>query len=244
MNKKTFGYILLLGSAWGLAECGLGAGLKACASSISGSVMTAAALFFVAAAWAAGRKAANVALLVAVAIGFKMFDALLLGVPLRSGAIVHPAFAFVLEGAGFLVVGALLMRSRKQSSSRGEAGAIRSRFGTTAPKLEVKDAHFPLLRKSNPGRGILWGGTSALIAAAAFPLVKFATGIPACVVAGSAIPMVWAYAPLAVGLSMLTVPLGFKTAERARAFAAGPAWQIPAAVVISLAIMTVIRGFI
>jgi hypothetical protein len=197
MNKKTFGYILLLGSAWGLAECGLGAGLKACASSISGSVMTAAALFFV-------------AVMVAVAIGFKMFDALLLGVPLRSGAIVHPAFAFVLEGAGFLVVGALLMRSRKQSSSRGEAGAIRSRFGTTAPKLEVKDAHFPLLRKSNPGRGILWGGTSALIAAAAFPLVKFATGIPACVVAGSAIPMVWAYAPLAVGLSMLTVPLGFK----------------------------------
>jgi hypothetical protein len=121
MNKQTFGYVVLFGSAWGLAECALGAGLKACASSISGSVMTAVALFFIAAAWIVGRKAANVALLVAVAIGFKMFDALLLGLPLRSGAITHPVFAFVLEGVGFLVAGALLMRSRKHSSSRGEA---------------------------------------------------------------------------------------------------------------------------
>ena len=90
-------------------------------------------------------------------------------------------------------------------------------------------------------RGILWGGASALIAAAAFPLVKFASGIPACVVPGGTIPMVWVYAPLVVGLSMLTVPLGFKMAEKARGFASGPVWRIPAAILLSLALMTVIR---
>ncbi|MCX6566395.1 MAG: hypothetical protein NTW38_08245 [Candidatus Aminicenantes bacterium] len=211
MNKKTFGYIVLLGSVWGLAECALGIGLKACASSISGSVMTAAALFFIAAAWvSSGRKAANVALLVAVAIVFKMFDALLLGLPLRSGAVVQPAFAFVLEGAGFLVVGALFTRFLK-----------------------------PSLRP-----GIFWGGTSALIAVSAFPLVKFVTGIPACVVPGSTVPLAWAYAPLAVGLSMLTVPLGLKTAEKVRAFAARPSWQIPAAVMLCLGLITVVRAIV
>jgi len=227
MNKKTFGYIILLGSAWGLAECGLGAGLKACASSISGSVMMAAALFFIAAAWVLDRKAANVVLLVGVAIVFKMFDAFLLGLPLRSGTIVHPVFAFVLEGAGFLAVGILLLNRLKPSLKPEIAGTLRLRLMTSCER-----------------RGILCGGISALIAAAAFPLVKFASGIPACLVPGSTIPTVWAYAPLAVGLSMLTVPLGFKTAEKARGFAARPSWRIPAAVILSLALMTVVRGFI
>lgn len=231
MNKKTFVTIILLGSAWGLAECGLGAGLKACASSISGSVMTAVALFFVAAAWVSGqetslrgggespgkalsldrrRKAANVMLLVAVATLFKMFDALLLGLPLRSGAIANPVFAFVLEGAGFLVVGTFLAR----------------------------------LLKPSLGRRIFWGGASALIAVSAFPLVKFATGIPACVMPGSTVPLAWIYAPLAVGLSMLTVPLGFKAAEKAPGLTARPSWQIPAAVILCLALMTVVRAIV
>jgi len=209
MSKKTFGYVVLLGSAWGLAECGLGVGLKACASSVSGSIMTAAALFFIAAAWVSDRKAANVVLLVGIAIAFKMFDALLLGLPLRSGAVVHPAFAFVLEGAGFLAVGILL----------------------------------PQLTTSLQRRWI-WGGISALIAAAAFPLVKFASGIPACLVPGSSIPTAWAYAPLAVGLSMLTVSLGFKTAPKARGFASGPIWRIPATIILSLVLMAVVRSFI
>jgi hypothetical protein len=208
MNKKTFGHIVILGSVWGLSECALGAGLKACASSISGSVMTAAALFFMAAAWVSGRKAVNVALLITVVILFKMFDALLLGLPLRSGAIANPIFAFILEGAGFLFVTALL----------------------------------PALRGRPEIRGVFRGGASALIAVATFPLVKFATGIPACVVAGSTVPLAWAYAPLAVGLSMWTVPIGLKTAMNARAFTARPSWRVSAAVILCLALMTVVRA--
>jgi hypothetical protein len=210
MNKKTFGYVVLLGSAWGLAECLLGVALKACASSISGSIMTAVALFFIAAAWVSDRKTVNVVLLVGIAVAFKMVDALLLGLPLRSGAVVHPAFAFVLEGAGFLAVGILL----------------------------------PQFRTSFQRRGIWAGGISALIAAAAFPLVKFASGIPACLVPGSSIPAAWAYAPLAVGLSMLAVPLGFKTAYKTKGFASGPIWRIPATIILSLALMAVVRSFI
>jgi hypothetical protein len=212
MNKiKTFGYIVLLGSIWGLAECGLGIALKACASSISGSVMTAVALFFAAAAWGSpGRKATNVALLVVIAIVFKMFDVLLLGLPFGSTAVSHPMFAFVLEGASFLIIGVLLARSSK----------------------------------SSPRRGIIWGGASAFIAAAAFPLVKIVTGVPACVVVGSAIPMAWAYSPLAIGLSMLTVPLGLKTAEKSLGFATRPSWQIPAAVILCLALMIIIRAIV
>lgn len=210
MDKKTTGYIILLGSAWGLSECAIGAGLNACASSISGSAMTAVALFFIATAWASGRKAANVVLLVFVAAAFKMFDALLLGVPLRSGAIANPIFAFALEGAGFLAV-------------------------TTA---------FARLIKKPKGRGMQTGGASALLAAAAFPLVGFATGSPACLLAGTALPTAWAYAPLAVGLSVLTVPAGFEAAGAARRFAAASFWRVPAAVVLGLALMVAFRAVV
>jgi hypothetical protein len=227
MSKRTLGHVVLLGSAWGLAECLLGVALKACASSISGSVMTAAALFFIAAAWVSDRKAANVVLLVGIAIAFKMFDALLLGLPLRSGAIVHPAYAFVIEGAGFLAVGILLLNRLKTSS-----------------RPEIEGTLLPQLMTSLQRRGIWGGGISALIAAAAFPLVKFASGIPACLVPGSSIPAAWAYAPLAVGLSMLAVPLGFKTAYKTKGFASGPIWRIPATIILSLALMAVVRGFI
>ncbi|MHB8056211.1 MAG: hypothetical protein ACYDH3_13280, partial [Candidatus Aminicenantales bacterium] len=188
---------------------GLGIGLNACAASISGSVMTAVALFFAAAAWVSpGRKAANVALLVSVAIVFKMFDVVLLGLPLGSTAVVHPAFAFVLEGAAFLAAGALFARFLKPS----------------------------------PGRRIFWGGASALAAVAAFPLVRLVSGVPACVVPGSTVPLAWAYAPLAVGLSMLTVPLGLKMAEKSIGFATMRSWRVPAAVILCLALMIVARA--
>lgn len=63
------------------------------------------------------------------------------------------------------------------------------------------------------GQGLL-GGASALGAVGLFPLVKFVTGIPACVVPGTSIPLSIYYAPLAVVLSLLTVPLGFWFAEK------------------------------
>jgi hypothetical protein len=209
MKKKNWGYLVLLGSVWGLAECGLGLGLRACASSASGSVMTAVALFFAAAAWAApGRKAVNVSFVVAIAIFFKMFDVVLLGLPIGSTAVVHPAFAFVLEGTAFLAVGSLIARHVKRSGLRG----------------------------------VVWGGTSALIAAAAFPLVRLVSGSPACVVAGTTMPLSWAYGPLAVGLTMLTVPLGLGSAEKAVEWATGRRWRIPGCIAATLVLMLALRA--
>jgi len=178
---KALGLVVILGSAWGLAECGLGAVLHACASTMSGSLMTGVALFFIAAAWAATERAWSIVLLIAIASLFKMFDALLLSLPLADGAIGNPIFAFILEGAAFLAIAAVA------------AGPLRPR---------------------TVGRAI-WGGSAALLAAGAFPLVKSVTGVAACLAPGTSIPLAWYYAPLAVGFSLITVPLGIWAGERA-----------------------------
>jgi hypothetical protein len=61
---------------------------------------------------------------------------------------------------------------------------------------------------------VLVGAGAALVATALFPLVKFATGSPACLYAGTNIPLAIYTAPVAMFISMLTVPLGFMAAER------------------------------
>ena len=49
MEKSNFrshlAIALILGSVWGLSEVMLGAGIKACANTLSGSVMTGVAFF-------------------------------------------------------------------------------------------------------------------------------------------------------------------------------------------------------
>jgi len=212
MEKRSavnaLGFIVVLGSVWGLSECALGAGLHACAYRISGSLMTGVALFFVAAAWAATEKAWSVAVLVAIASLDKMFDALLLSRPIRDGAIANPIFAFVLEGAAFLAVGAL-----------------------AAGRLRAKTA----------GRAA-WGGAAALLAVGAFPTVKAATGIAACLAPGTNVPLAWYYAPLAVVLSLLTVPLGIRAGERAVGLGIKFRLLEPSlAVALSLALMALVR---
>lgn len=204
---KRMGTIIALGAVWGLAECALGAGLQACAKSMSGSLMTGVALFFIAAAWASSKKVLDVALLVGIAVLFKMFDAALLGLPLGSGAVANPAFAFILEGAGFLAVAALLGRSRG---------------GRTSGRIMI-------------------GGAGAFLAVAAFPLVGLVTGNAACLAAGTTIPLAWYYGPMAIALSLLTVPLGMMFGERARVFESRT--LVPSlTLALSLALMIVFRS--
>ena len=61
----------------------------------------------------------------------------------------------------------------------------------------------------NTRNRILLGGGSAMLATGLFPLVKFATGIPACTWAATQIPQSVATAPVAVLIAMITVPLGY-----------------------------------
>lgn len=217
-RRLPFGTLVALGSVWGLAEAGLGLGLETCARFISGSVMTGVALFFISAAWARTKRVAGPALVTAIALAFKLLDAVWLGLPVKHGAIGNPMFAFVTEAAAFMIIAPFIAEAW-----RGRA----------------------------LGRAAL-GGLSALAAVNLFPLVRFATGIPACVAPGSSMPLSLAYAPIAIAVSALTVPLGFLAAAKIEAYegrlAAAPnagtlRWLAPAAAaVLCLAAQGLIRA--
>lgn len=186
-NPKSYlGIVLMLGSVWGLSEAALGMGLRSCASFMSGSLMTGVALFFIAASWVITGRIIGVALLIIIACLFKTFDAFLLSLPIRHGAIGNPIFAFFMEGIAFLV----FVRIIKET-----------------------------LNQKKTGQAFL-GGASGLGAVGLFPLVRFATGIPACVYPGTTIPLSVYFAPLAVAMSVFTVPLGFWAGEKFKAMAA------------------------
>jgi hypothetical protein len=221
MSSKPFPkwipQVIILGAVWGLAEAALGLGLEKCASLASGSVMTGVALFFISAAWAVSQSAAGVALAVALVSAIKLFDALLLSLPLGGGAVANPIFAFWTEGLAFLAVFALLQGSLStKPAGRATGGAL---AGLTAVNL--------------------------------FPLVKFATGNPACVFPGTQIPLSIHYLPISVVLSAATVPLGLwagarmgEAAERAAALGPLPAARrlaSPAVLVLALLLITFMR---
>jgi hypothetical protein len=173
--KSYLGMVVVLGSVWGLSEAALGMGLRSCAAFVSGSIMTGVALFFMAAGWVVSRRVLGVFLMVLIAAFFKMFDALLLSLPLKHGAIGNPIFAFVMEAIAFVILISIL-KERMTKRPSGQA---------------------------------LLGGLAAVVAVNLFPLVKFATGVPACVVAGTGYPLSLYYIHFAVLVSLLTVPLGF-----------------------------------
>lgn len=182
--KTQIGILVMLGAVWGLSEAGLGMGLRSCAASVSGSLMTGVALCFIAAGWVLIRRVFGVALLVAIAALFKLFDALLLSYPIKHGAIANPIFAFIMEGAAFIVIISLI-KNRLSQKRTGQA---------------------------------LTGGMAALMAANLFPLVKYATGIPACVAAGTGYPLSLYYVHFAILVSIVTVPLGFWLGAKAEVF--------------------------
>ncbi len=191
MEKSTLKFHLwlaiILGSVWGFLEVALGMGLRACAASLSGSVMTGVALFFIAVGWTSTRRWFVPVLIVLIASIFKLFDALILALPVIHGAIANPVFAFWTEGFAFIL---LIMVFSRQGFRKRSAR--------------------------------MWlGGGSALIAVSMFPLVKFATTIPACVYPGTSVPLSIMFSPVAIIFSAITVPLGFYAAERITAESAG-----------------------
>jgi hypothetical protein len=222
MKQKLTGtllaYALIIGSVWGLGEVALGVGLRSCAQLVSGSLMTGVALFFISAAWvASSRNYLLPILVVLVASIFKLFDAVLLSLPVQHGAIGNPIFAFWMEGIAFIALIALFHgKDWKKTSSRAMLGA-----------------------------------GSALIAVALFPLVKYATGIPACVHPGTTVPLAIWFAPVAVAFSAVTVPLGFIAGDRIRIFTDRLSLQIrssfvkgmasPATLVLCLLLVAIFR---
>jgi hypothetical protein len=216
ISVPNLGVLVICGSIWGLSEATLGLALESCAKLVSGSIMIGVALFFISAAWTKTRRAAGPAIIVLLALVFKLIDALLLGLPIKHGAVANPMFAFVTEGLAFLIFVPFIAEAWKNKVV---------------------------------GQAFL-GGASALLAVNLFPLVKFATGIPACVFPGSTIPLSLYYAPIAIVVSLITVPLGFAVARKvetlegkiAEAGKAAWRWLIPsAALVLCLIIQAIIR---
>lgn len=185
--KSCLSWAILLGSVWGLAEAGLGMGLRNCAAFISGCLMTGAALFFLAAGWVVVRRTGALLVMALIASVFKMFDALLLSLPIKDGAIGNPIFAFFMEAGAFIIFVSILK-----------------------DKLVQKPA----------GQALL-GGLAAALAVNLFPLVKYATGVPACVVPGTGYPLSLYYIHVAALVSCISVPLGFLAGQKLESLAAG-----------------------
>jgi hypothetical protein len=208
---EGIGLVIVLGSVWGLAEAGLGLALQSCARLASGSIMTGTAIFFLAGSRLRARRAWGPALAVALAMGLKLFDAALLRLPIKSGAIGNPMFAIVVAGAAIVGLFAVFGRAAGRS--------LRGRM--------------------------LLGAAAGLLSAAVFPAVKLATGIPACVLPGTALPLSIAFAPIAVATGALAVPLAYRFVAGFEAWEArrpGLRLVIPAAAAaVSLALIAALR---
>jgi hypothetical protein len=153
-QRTNWGPILALGSLWGLSEAALGMYLRQCASTVSGSVMTGAALFFLAAAWAVSPRLKTMAAMVGIAAGFKLFDALLLGLPILHGAIGNPIFAIVMEGAAFALILGVISRSvAGKAAGQGLAGGLSALVAVNL---------FPLVKYAT--------GVTACVAGTGYPL--------------------------------------------------------------------------
>jgi hypothetical protein len=215
--KSDLGIALILGSIWGFAEAALGFGLHRCAAMVSGSIMTGVALFFITSGWVTTKRFYVPMMIVLVACLFKLFDSLLLNLPVKSGAVANPMFAFLTEGLAMIGLIAIF----------------------TDKRLTKKYSRFIL------------GAGSALFAVCLFPLVKFATGIPACVYTGTSIPLSVFFAPVAMVVSAITVPLAFPAGEKIKAIATSyesaakyKVWRYmvtPMTVVLCLALIVIFR---
>jgi len=126
-NKITsadFKMILIAGSVWGMSEVMMGAWLNGCAFKYTGAIMTGLAFFYMSFTLTATRKMISLLLLLTIAILFKMFDAVLLSVPVTHGSVMNPSFAFILEVLGFCILIAILgQRFFKNTRGRLIAGA-------------------------------------------------------------------------------------------------------------------------
>ena len=125
-SRAEFHVLLAAGACWGLSEAALGTWLKGvCNSGISGSLMTGAAIFFLAAVYRPGRGSLRLAVVPALAVTLKLLDAFVLRIPLSSPAILNPVYALMMESLAFFLIVSLLSRKvRSAGWGRWGSGAL------------------------------------------------------------------------------------------------------------------------
>ena len=185
MDRKPLlshpGWIIALGSVWGLSEAAMGMGLQRCAAAASGSIMTGVALFFIAGAWMLSRSGLGIACVVIVASLFKAFDAWLLSVSLFSGTIANPIFAFIIQGAVFWMIVTLLSRLIATKGGRITTGCLAA-FGASLL--------FPLVKLATGISACLYPGTKLPLSVVFGPLAMIisALSVPAGLRLGERLP--------------------------------------------------------
>ena len=99
------------------------------AALVSGSIMTGVAFFFLAAIWIFSKRITALIMVTVIASLFKMFDALLLSLPILHGAIGNPIFAFFMEATVFIILilivsDKIVQRSLSQAVLGGAAAVL------------------------------------------------------------------------------------------------------------------------
>jgi len=104
ITVADFKILLAAGAVWGVTEVIMGTWLNGCATMFSGAIMTGLAFFYMSLTWSATRKILPLLLMLVLVILFKMLNALLLSLPVTHGSVMNPAFAFVMQTIGFLLM--------------------------------------------------------------------------------------------------------------------------------------------
>ncbi|MGZ5488925.1 MAG: hypothetical protein ACXWF4_10385 [Candidatus Aminicenantales bacterium] len=175
-QKANWAPILALGSLWGLSEAALGMYLRQCASTVSGSLMTGAALFFLAAAWAISPRVKTIAAMVGMAVGFKLFDALLLGLPVLHGAIGNPIFAIVMEGAAFVLILSVVSKSiAGKAAGQGLSGGLAALVAVNVfPLVKLATGVAPCVTGTSYPLSLYYAPIAVALSALTVPLGLFA----------------------------------------------------------------------
>jgi hypothetical protein len=150
--------------------------LRQCASTVSGSVMTGAAFLFLAAAWAISPRLKTMALMVGMAAGFKLFDALLLGLPVLHGAIGNPIFAIVMEGAAFVLILSVVSKSiAGKAAGQGLSGGLAALVAVNVfPLVKFATGVAPCVTATSYPLSLYYAPIAVALSALTVPLGLFA----------------------------------------------------------------------
>jgi hypothetical protein len=206
-QNTNWGPILALGSLWGLTEAALGLFLRQCASTVSGSIMTGGALFFLAAAWSLSPRRRTLAVMAGLAAGFKLFDALLLGLPVLHGAVANPLFAIAMEGAAFalligLVSGSVTAKAPGQALTGGLAALVAVNL---FPLAKLVTGVAPCVTGTSYPLSLYYAPVAVALAALTVPLGLRAGAALAAVAARPALPRWVSPATAALSLGALVL---------------------------------------
>jgi len=122
--------VIIIGSIWGFFEMTLGGFLHIIHFPQKGAIMGGLAISFMAVFITITGRPSLVPILGVIAASFKLFDAVILGVPVGSPYVINPAVAIVMEALAFSAVAVVLKTAiDKRLLARAGAGILAGSLG-------------------------------------------------------------------------------------------------------------------